>query len=459
MGPVQTLDDFIGLLFRRRLLIAVVTILGIILSVLYALSKAHVFESTAVIQVRSPTVVDPTSGSLVPSQSAQRLQSIEQQLMTRDNMLEVIERYKLYAGLPWTPEEKVAALRQTLRFDRVTSAAATQPGIAAPVSALLISVQADTRTKAAQIANDFAERILDEGTEVRTGQARESARFFSRQQADLETEIERQELALVAFKSKHAALLPAQRGMRVQEIIGLDTEIRMLYQSLLAARNIRDGVIRRGGDRVTDQRRLETLDEEIDTLLAQREALLSRREEVQAILAEGPEIDRQIAEAERGLSQLSSQLNVTTQRLAEANTAVEVEQQEQGETFALLERAVEPDHAIGRPRRQLAAVGAFASFLFGIAVAFLLDFVKPVIRSPAQMERELGLIPVAVIPTLAEIEKTEENRRQAVRRGSSQSSGRTDPVAAKPAFSLSPGAAVLGRVGAVVLVVLGILMT
>lgn len=412
MGPIQTLDDFIGLVKRRHLVIAVVTVLGVIFAVLYSIGRPQVYESTAVIQVQSPVVVDPTSGSLVPSQSAQRLQSIEQQLTTRGNMLEVIARYNLFVGLPLTDEEKVYALRQTLRFERVTSAAATRPGISAPVSAFLITARADTGRKAAQVANDFAERIHNAGTEVQTGQARESVEFFSRQQVDLTAAIERQELALVAFKSENAALLPGQRVIQEQEIVRIGGEIRDLDQSLIASRNVRNAILRRGTERALDRSRLEDLDEEIETLLAQRSDLVERRKEVQTVLSQGPEIDRQIAEAERRLAQLGGQLDVATRRLAESSTAMEVEQRQQGETFALLEPAVEPEHPVGRSRRQLAAVGAVASMIAGIGLAFMLDLIRPVIRSSAQMERELDLTPLAVIPTLSEIRQTHKSSRK-----------------------------------------------
>ena len=37
MGPIQTLDEFLNLLFRRALLIAVVALIGTVLATLFAL--------------------------------------------------------------------------------------------------------------------------------------------------------------------------------------------------------------------------------------------------------------------------------------------------------------------------------------------------------------------------------------------------------------------------------------
>jgi len=43
-------------------------------------------------------------------------------------------------------------------------------------------------------------------------------------------------------------------------------------------------------------------------------------------------------------------------------------------------------------------VGAVASVMVAVAVAFLLELLNPVVRSARQMERETGLRPVVSIP-------------------------------------------------------------
>lgn len=48
----------------------------------------------------------------------------------------------------------------------------------------------------------------------------------------------------------------------------------------------------------------------------------------------------------------------------------------------------------------LVLAGALAGGLFGLVLGFLLDLLRPVIRTSAQMERELGLRPIIAIPEL-----------------------------------------------------------
>lgn len=56
MGPIQTLEDLLGLLRRRLWLIALVTLTGMLLAALYAKSRPDLYESAAVIQVRQAEV-------------------------------------------------------------------------------------------------------------------------------------------------------------------------------------------------------------------------------------------------------------------------------------------------------------------------------------------------------------------------------------------------------------------
>ena len=400
MGHIQSIDEFIGFMIRRRLLIGAVAVFGMVITLLYVMSKPDVFESAAVIQVQTPIVTDPTSGVQMPSQSAQRLQAIEQRLTTRENMLAVIERHGLYEGLPLSDDEKVHLLRIALRFQPVASVASPQFGAPSQVSALIIFAQAETRAKAARVANDFAQSILDAGAEVQTGRARESVEFFSRQQSMLRDQLGRMEAEFAAFKVQNAAALPAQRALREQELVGLETDLRALEQALVGARNERDAIAARQSQRITDQRQIEALNDQIATLDAQRAALEASRTEIRALLVQAPEVDRSLSSFERSLDQLQEQFEVTTRRLAEARTAMDVEQRQQGESFTLLERAMEPDYPISGGRRKLAMVGAMASVMLGMGLAFALDLLHPVLRTRAQVERELDLVPIVAIPPI-----------------------------------------------------------
>jgi tyrosine-protein kinase Etk/Wzc len=412
LGQIQTLSDFIGLLIRRRLVIGAVLVFGAVMTLLYVISKPDVFESTAVIQVQSPNVADQSDGTSQNSgQSAQRLQSIQQRLTTRENMLAVIERHGLYEGLPLSDDEKVHLLRISLRFQSVASAASPAFGAPTQVSALIISAQSDTREKAARVANDFAQGILDAGVEGQTNRARETFAFYLEEETRLLAEIASIDANQAEFQTRNADALPSQREFYRDQITGLDAGIRELDQALVAAGSERAVIERKQNLRVTDQRQIQTLSAQIETTSVQRDAFGAQRDIIQAALARMPEVEQTLREFQRSLDQLQSQLDLVTRRKSEANTAQKLEDRQQGENFALLERAIEPQLPISGGRKKLAIVGSFGSLFAGIGLAFILDLVNPALRTQTQLERQLDLRPIVAIP---EIPRRNQSQRRSL---------------------------------------------
>lgn len=402
MGQIQSIDELIGLLLRRRLLIGAVTVFGIVMTLLYVIAKPDVFESTAVIQVQSPTVANADAAATAPREnSAQRLQAIQQQLTTREAMLAVIARHGLYADTGLTDDQKVHLLRISLRFETVASAAATGFGQQSEVSALLISATAGTRAQAARVANDFAQSILDAGATGQIDRAREALGFYREEETRLKAQIDALGAEFAAYQTENRDALPAQRDLLRTELTGLETELRTLDQSLVGARNERAVIERKDTLRATDRRQLETLVAQIDTLAAQGSALEARRAEIQATLAKGQDMDRAIADYQLTLAQLESQYEVLTRRSADAETDAKLQDRQQGGSFTLLERAAEPDYPISGGRRKLAVVGAVASLFLGVVLAFVLDHIRPVLRTRSQLERELDLRAIVAIPEIA----------------------------------------------------------
>ena len=121
MSAIQSMPDVMRLLRRRLWLIALVGVVGAILSVIIALNQPKVFQATAVIQIESPQVGRDLTGQTIATDANHRLQLIEQRLMARDNLVKVIERHGLFANVPNMPlAEKVHQLRISARITPIT---------------------------------------------------------------------------------------------------------------------------------------------------------------------------------------------------------------------------------------------------------------------------------------------------------------------------------------------------
>lgn len=70
MGSIYSLDDAIDMLRRRAGVITIVTVLGCVLSVIFALSQGHIYRSTEVIQFSQPKIADELARSTAEGSSA-----------------------------------------------------------------------------------------------------------------------------------------------------------------------------------------------------------------------------------------------------------------------------------------------------------------------------------------------------------------------------------------------------
>jgi len=437
MGQIQTFDEFLDLIRRRWRLIVLVAVLGTVAAVLYAKARPESYEAAAVIQIEVPAVADGDSTS---SGAARLLQAIEQRLTTRENLLAVIERHQVFAAMPGLPvDQQISALRAAVRFESVASATGQVYGSAPPISALIVLARLGDPDLAARVANDFAQDILDRSSAGQLDRARETAGFFAGEEARVWGEIAAIEAEIAAYKNANGQALPSQRDALRDERLALESDLRRIDQDQVALDGQRAEIDIGGTLRATDQRALQELQGQAAVLGAQRSALMTRRAEIDAVLAQTPEADRVLSGYDRQLQQLQEQYEVINRRMAEAETSLRLAERQQAERFTLLERAVTPQYAIGGGGRKLVLAGAVGSLLLGLGLAFLLDMAHPVVRTADQMERQLDLRPVVTIPEVASAARSSQ-RAKTLR-------GLVDdplkPILGLPRFAMIAGGATL----------------
>ena len=396
MGPIYSLDDFLDLLRRRARLILSVIFLGCIVSVVFALMQQHMYQSAEVIQIEQPTIANDLAPSTVEGSSARRLQLIEQQLMARDNLIGMIDKFGLYedaSGLRLS--EKVDLLRSAVT---ITGVAAAREGFAddGTISVLTITAEMDSAEQAQAVAHEFANRTRALSATQRQEQTRETLEFFERQEANIVRDIAALEQELQAFRSENDLSIEGSLAFRRDEISSLNTAILALDRDMIAAQLARTRFD--PSARAATVKRLEDeIDAQLASLASQRTLLNERRTALKESLQTSPEIDRTLASFDRRMDQLQDQLEVISTRRNEAEVGFSLEAAARGERLITLEEAQVPDYPYTRSRKIVALLGGMASVIAAIAVAFLLDLRHPVLRTARQMERETGLRPVIVI--------------------------------------------------------------
>ncbi|MFC4216947.1 DUF874 domain-containing protein [Pseudophaeobacter arcticus] len=399
MGPIYSLADFLDMLRRRAAVILYVVVAGSILSLWVALNQQHLYHSAEVIQVTRPTIADDLAKSTVEGSSARRMQLIEQRLMARATLLDIIDKFALYADQPsLTSTEKVVMLRQAVN---ITGVAAVREGFAddGTISVLTITAMMPTALQAQQVASEFGHRTIELSVSSRIAQARETLSFFAEKEAALVGQVAALEDEISAFHAAHDVALPGTAEFRRSEVATINESLLDIEREKI--------LIRRAADQAsaserpaTARRMLAEAQEKLATLDAQHDLLSQRKNELEVALQTTPEVQRQLGVYARQMQSLQGELEVVSTRRNEAEVGFRLETSRQGERLTVLEPAGLADYPSTSARKNKALMGGIASVLAGLALAFVLELRAPVLRSAAQMERETGLAPVASIPVL-----------------------------------------------------------
>lgn len=236
-----------AILWRRLPLILFIWILiaGIGISVAYLLPP--IYRSEARILVEKPQIAASLATNTVNISSAEIIQAIQQRLATRANMLDIAERYNIFANEPeLTPSDRVRRMRQAtdLQVIQLGNVRLRQP------STTMFTVSFSNRNPrlAAEVTNEFVALIQAQSIKLRTDRATNTANFFEQEVTRLANDLAELEAQIVAFENENSESLPTMQQFSLQEIsriqnrlLQIDTqELSLLDQKSQIERVIAD---------------------------------------------------------------------------------------------------------------------------------------------------------------------------------------------------------------------------
>lgn len=435
------------MLWRRLPLVLTVMILGILISLYFIVSSPRVYESSAVIQVDTPAVTEVGSDSALPA--SRRVQLIEQRLMARGNIREVIRELGLFEDAPGLSEtEKIAAVRKSTRIDSIQA-----PGVAAEsgmsLAAIVITSQAESADTAASLANYFTNSVVNRDRENREARIAEARQYLTGEEDRLNDQLAQQDHQIAQFSAANEDSLPSSQEYLQTELAqlntsqaALDREIMGLQRGRLAleagstaadarpsatlVQQIRTAEIelaqaRRtlapghpeikrledqlqrlnsGGESVSDvvERQGALYDSQLDQFRQQKVEMQRRLTEIEKARARAPQVARDLDNMVRQQRRLQDRYAEISRQLAQVETQQKLMDNDQTERFVILERALPPEYPSASNRKKKAALGAFASIGLAVALAFVLEMLHPVLRRTEQFARATGTRPVIALP-------------------------------------------------------------
>lgn len=389
----QSFEEVFSALKRRMRLIMLITFVGCIIALVIALSRIPVYNAIAVVQIEDAQVTGTNTsvGAMVDTRASldtrRTVQLIEQRVMSRGSLVEIMEKYDLFTNIPnLTPAQRLDAMRQSVSIEAIGTGEPWQPVQA--VSGMVITVNLSDPQKAADVANEVLARVMEEARSRSVDRAKVELEFFNVEEARIRAEIAAAEDVIAQFKSANAEVLPGNISVLQGELTTLNASLLTLRQQILTLES--------NSARV----RPEELERQISLLQDQINLIETRTARINELLSRAPTVERELASLQRELTQLNEQFTVISRRKADAEMSQNLEEQRQLARFEVLEPAIVPVYAVSRSKRSIAMMGGVASVMLAVGVAFVLELMNPPIRNAAQMERVLGIRPVISVPVL-----------------------------------------------------------
>ncbi|GMG83260.1 hypothetical protein LNKW23_24730 [Paralimibaculum aggregatum] len=208
------LKDILRMIRRRAVMIVSIVVVFSGLAFLLAYFIPPTYVATAKILIESQQIPGALARSTVTATATERLELIQQRLMTRSNLLGLIDRLNLYEErADLSKSAKVDLMRQSTTLRRIEVSG--QRGV---VAAFTISYRDSDPKRAARITNEFVTTVLEQNIRARSARASQTHDFFKEEVAQIEEELVRVEAELADFRAANQLALPDSLEFRRREL-------------------------------------------------------------------------------------------------------------------------------------------------------------------------------------------------------------------------------------------------
>ena len=225
----KSLGEYLDIVRRHKYLVIGTALFFIILSAAIAYTLPATYKSEGLILIESQEIPRDLIKSTVTSYAAQRIEVIKQRTMTTSNIMELVDKFNLYAVLrkKAPPSELVEDFRKNVGVDMI-EANVTDPNSGRAKRATIaftVSFLDRSPVIAQQVANELVTEFLDENVKNRTNRAIETTAFLNEEANKFQRKIQRIEKKIAEFKDKYSDSLPELLQFNLSTIERLQEEL------------------------------------------------------------------------------------------------------------------------------------------------------------------------------------------------------------------------------------------
>ncbi len=381
------LEHYIALAKRRLFYFLIPFVVALVLGSLIVAIQRPIYQAEGKILVETQDIPADLVRPTITDTANQRIQVIQQRIMTRDNLLEIVKKFGLFPSQQrWMSSSQLLDLmRERTKLKLVDLTLPTQQNNL--TIAFTLSFDYENAETAARVANEFLTLVLSEDARNRTTRAAETTKF-------LEQESKRLQGVLASLEAQVAvaALRPPDPSKEVPAQINQQrTELTKLKMELVQKSST------------------------YSDAHPEVKALKKRIAALEKVVSQEPEKPQALPVAEKtdnGLEVLKQQLVSTEANLDEANRKLSVarlgeslERNQQSERLQVIEQPVVPQKPIKPDRPKLLALAVVLALMVGAGTVMAAESLDKSIHSTQELAGVVDsrlLVAIPYISTRAE---------------------------------------------------------
>jgi len=338
----MTADQVAAALWRRKGLIAAITVVLFAMGAGIVVGLPSIYKSTVVVRVEPLRPTGEMVQKTVDDDIANRLFTVRQQLMGRPVLQKAIEEMNLYPEV--VSRDGMDAAAERMRGDLEVKVEGE--------NAFELTYGSSDPQTAAKVANRLPQIFAEQETKLRQDQAVRATSLFATQVDSLKGAVTEWEKKIAQFKVDHLGELPEQMEMNMRSLERIASEMRTKSDELTTAEGRRSELTRARQPADSEVGRLAAAEDTMNQqLISARTAWTADHPEVQRLSKEVAAVKRQREQAEGKLSAEKQERTRATALVGRLEGEMG-KLQKQAELYqARLERAPKWAHELGVMQR------------------------------------------------------------------------------------------------------------
>lgn len=378
-GHDQGLDFsyYIDMLKRRifyfLLSFGLISIVGLYIAAIQKpdyLSEGKILVET---QRIAPELVRP----IVTATASERIQLIQQRILTRDNLLSIASKFGLFAELPGARVLDLMRLSTQIKAADVEG----QPRQGTPAIAFTVGFQYENPELAMRVANEFVTLIVDEDARSRTSRATDAVNILTGETKDIESKLEstQKKIFEIARRPRDAVPeIPEQEKSQLTALAALKAE---LIQKTSVYSEAHPAVI-------ALKKRIAAMEKTLtQSALAPPKAQSTQAEDIEALRRQREALETRLAEA--------------NSKLATARLSEKLDRDQQSDRLQVIEAPPLPQKPVKSGKLKIVGIAFAAAAMLGIGIVIAVERFDGSIRGGHQLSGVVDSHLLVFIPYMA----------------------------------------------------------